>query len=549
MGKKYTIGVDFGTLSGRAVVVDTEDGRFLSECSRAYPKGILETFGKTVLPKEAAISDILDYEQVLFDTVREAVKMSGVSPDEIIGIAIDVTSSTFLPLDSDLRPLSFDPRFQDRYHAGLKLWKYHLAGPQAERITKLAEERDEPFLRRCGGIVNAEWMLPKLLETLENDPEVYDVAASFMEAADYLVYRLTGEETRSMCHAGYKLLWSKKDGYPDPDFLGALHPKFRDLRGKLRGREVFPGEIAGYLTKEAAGKTGLFPGTPVAASLIDAHVAVPSAGIDGPGQALIILGTSCCMLLLSEAERFVPGISGCVLDGVYPGIYAYEAGQSAVGDMFDWFVKNCVPAAYEEEAKARGISIHTLLSEKAALEKPGESGLIALDWWNGNRSCLADPALSGLILGLTLRTKPEEIYRALLESAAYGIRAIFDTFRECGVEVRSITASGGISTKNPLMMQIYADVLNTPVDTAASGQGSAFGAAVYAAKAAGKEAGGYDDIREAARRMGHKGGAVYFPDSENSARYQKLYSEYRKLLSYFGQGGNEVMHFLHEIRE
>ena len=538
MGEKYTIGVDFGTLSGRAVVVSVKDGKIAAESSMAYPSGIPDRFGpqELPLPKDAAIERIEDYETVLYHTVKEAASLSGVPKEDIIAMAIDVTSSTFLPLSAELRPLYEDPRFENDYHAGLKLWKYHMASAEAERITALMNERGEPFASRAGGRVNAEWMLPKLLEVAEKDPELFDAAATFMEAADYLVYRITGEETRSMCHAGYKLLWSEEDGYPSRDFLAALCPHFASLHEKLRGREIFPGDRAGGLTA-------------VAASLIDAHVAVPSAGIDGPGQALMILGTSCCMLLLSETEAFVPGISGCVKGGVYPGIYAYEAGQSAVGDMFEWFIQNCVPASYEEEAKEKNISLHTLLSEKAAAEKPGESGLIALDWWNGNRSCLADPTLSGMILGLTLRTKPEEIYRALLESAAYGIRAIFDTFREGGVEVKSITASGGISMKNPFMMQIYANVLNTPIDTAASGQGSAFGAAVYAAKAAGTEAGGYDDVREAARRMGHKGGKVYLPEPSEAARYEKLYAEYRKLLSYFGQGGNPVMHFLHEFRQ
>ncbi len=409
-------------------------------------------------------------------------------------------------------------------------------------MTELAAGRQEKFLMRCGGKVNAEWMLPKLTEIVLKAPDVYEAADNFMEVSDYLVFLLTGEMTRCMCHAGYKLLWNEEDAYPSEEFLRALHPNLSSLKSKLKGREVQVGECVGRLTEEAAGRLGLREGTAVAASMIDAHVAVPSLGIDGPDKALMILGTSCCMLLCSEKLSYIKGISGCVKNAVLPGLYAYEAGQSAVGDLFDWFVKNCVPGSYEKEAADKNISIHMLLSEKASRRAPGESGLVALDWWNGNRSCLADARLSGMVLGLTLRTKPEEIYRALLEAAAFGMRAIFEEFEKGGITARELYACGGIVSKNSFMMQIYADVLGKTIFTGSTEQGSAFGAAVYAAVAAGAERGGYGSVYRAARAMGKTGDKRYTPIPQNMEIYHRIYREYKLLHDYFGAGGNEVMH-------
>lgn len=546
--EKYVVGLDYGTLSARAVLVSVSDGRVIEESVYPYPYGILDTVsgltsdGTGFLPADYALQEIDDYIDAMFHTIREVVENAGCQAEDVIGIGIDATSSTFLPLLENKEPLCKAQQFCRNPHAYLKLWKHHGAQTQADQITALANERKEPFMMRCGGKVNAEWMLPKLMEIVEKAPDVYEAADNFMEVSDYLVYLLTGEITRCMCHAGYKLLWNEEDGYPSEDFLRALHPQLSSLKEKLKGRQLQVGECAGRLTQEAADRLGLKKGTAVAASLIDAHVAVPSVGIDGPDKALMILGTSCCMLFCSEKLSYIKGISGCVRNAVLPGLYAYEAGQSAVGDLFEWFVQNCVPGSYEKEASDLGISVHMLLSEKAAALKPGESGLIALDWWNGNRSCLADAKLSGMLLGLTLRTKPEEIYRALLEAAAFGMRAIFEEFEKGGVIARELYACGGIVGKNPFMMQIYADVLGQTIYTASTDQGSAFGASVYAAVAAGIQTGGYGSIKEAARAMGKKGETKYEPIPQNVEVYHRLYQEYKMLHDYFGTGGNEVMH-------
>ena len=541
---KYVIGLDYGTLSARAVLVSVGRGEVAAESIYPYPHGILNTIsgGDEELPVDFALQEIDDYVEAMYETIRTVVKQSGCRAEDVIGIGIDATSSTFLPLTKSGTPLCKTEQFRTNPHAWLKLWRHHGAQEEADRMTELAAGRQEKFLMRCGGKVNAEWMLPKLTEIVLKAPDVYEAADNFMEVSDYLVFLLTGEMTRCMCHAGYKLLWNEEDAYPSEEFLRALHPNLSSLKSKLKGREVQVGECAGRLTEEAAGRLGLREGTAVAASMIDAHVAVPSLGIDGPDKALMILGTSCCMLLCSEKLSYIKGISGCVKNAVLPGLYAYEAGQSAVGDLFDWFVKNCVPGSYEKEAADKNISIHMLLSEKASCLAPGESGLVALDWWNGNRSCLADARLSGMVLGLTLRTKPEEIYRALLEAAAFGMRAIFEEFEKGGITARELYACGGIVSKNSFMMQIYADVLGKTIFTGSTEQGSAFGAAVYAAVAAGAERGGYGSVYRAARAMGKTGDKRYTPIPQNMEIYHRIYREYKLLHDYFGAGGNEVMH-------
>ena len=541
---KYVIGLDYGTLSARAVLVSVGRGEVAAESIYPYPHGILNTIsgGNEELPVDFALQEIDDYVEAMYETIRTVVKQSGCRAEDVIGIGIDATSSTFLPLTKSGTPLCKTEQFRTNPHAWLKLWKHHGAQEEADRMTELAAGRQEKFLMRCGGKVNAEWMLPKLTEIVLKAPDVYEAADNFMEVSDYLVFLLTGEVTRCMCHAGYKLLWNEEDAYPSEEFLRALHPNLVSLKEKLKGREIQVGECAGRLTGKAAERLGLQEGTAVAASMIDAHVAVPSVGIDGEDKALMILGTSCCMLLCSEKLSYIKGISGCVKNAVLPGLYAYEAGQSAVGDLFDWFVKNCVPGSYEKEAADKNISIHMLLSEKASCLAPGESGLVALDWWNGNRSCLADARLSGMVLGFTLRTTPEEIYRALLEAAAFGMRAIFEEFEKGGITARELYACGGIVSKNPFMMQIYADVLGKTIFTGSTEQGSAFGAAVYAAVAAGAERGGYGSVYRAARAMGKTGDKRYTPIPQNMEIYHRIYREYKLLHDYFGAGGNEVMH-------
>lgn len=551
MSELYAIGIDFGTLSGRAVLVDVSSGEVVAQCAKDYSHGVMETClpDGTELPVNWALQDPTDYLEVLGEIVPAVMDQSGVDPEQVIGIGVDFTSSTMLPVDMEGRPLCVKPEFSSNPHAWVKLWKHHGAAEQAERLTQIARVRGERFLSLCGGKINAELSLPKLLETLENAPEVYEQADCFMEAGDWIVRNLIGENIRSAATAGYKAFFSETER-PTEGFLREVDPRFAGLyRDKLGGRLIKLGEAAGRLSSDMAKRLGLKAGIAVTDGHLDGHVAALAVGIDGPGKLLMVLGTSAGAMICTEKRVELPGIFGVVEDGMIPGYYCYEAGQSCVGDMFNWFVKNCVPECFETEAKERGISVHQLLTEKAAALEIGESGLIALDWWNGNRTCLVDSELSGMMVGMTLATKPEEMYRALLEASVFGMRRIIDHYEEYGIPVRELYACGGISKKNPLMMQMYADVTGREVFVGESDQCPALGSAMFGMVAAGAEAGGYSSVAEAAATLGRVEKRTYRPIPENVKKYETLYQEFLTLHDYFGRGVNDVMKRLRRIRD
>ena len=551
MKKVYSVGLDFGTQSGRAVLLDLQSGEIVAQAVYAYPHGVMdETLPDgTRLPPDWALEHPADYLEVLSETIPSVLKEAGADPSEVIGLSIDFTACTLLPVDAAGTPLCLKPEFEHVPNAWLKLWKHHAAQGQATRLNAVAESRGEAFLSRYGGKISSEWMIPKIMQVLEEAPEVYEAADRFMEAADWVTMQLTGRETRNSCTAGYKALWHKRDGYPSSDFFKALDPRLEHVADEKLSRNIYPqGAKAGELTEEAAKRTGLLPGTAVAVANVDAHVAIPAVGITEPGKVLMIMGTSTCHILLGEEERLVPGMCGVVEDGVLPGYFGYEAGQSCVGDHFEWCVKNCVPPAYFEEAASRGMDIHSLLTEKASRLAPGESGLLALDWWNGNRSVLVDVDLTGMMLGMTLQTKAEEVYRALIEATAFGTRIILENFEQSGIPVRQLYACGGIAKKNPLMMQIYADITGKEIFIAKSDQAPALGSAMFGAVAAGKERGGFDTIFEAAEAIGRVEERSYKPDAEAGAVYDRLYAEFKTLHDYFGRGGNDVMKRLKTLK-
>ncbi|MCY7869716.1 ribulokinase [Bacillus spizizenii] len=547
----YTIGVDFGTLSGRAVLVHVETGEELASAVKEYRHAVIDTvLPKTghKLPRDWALQDPADYLEVLETTIPSLLEQTDVEPKDIIGIGIDFTACTILPVDSTGQPLCMLPEYEEEPHSYVKLWKHHAAQKHADRLNQIAEEEGEAFLQRYGGKISSEWMIPKVMQIAEEAPHIYEAADRIIEAADWIVYQLCGSLKRSNCTAGYKAIWSEKAGYPSEDFFGKLNPLMKTITSdKLAGSIHSVGEKAGGLTEKMAQLTGLLPGTAVAVANIDAHVSVPAVGITEPGKMLMIMGTSTCHVLLGEEVHIVPGMCGVVDNGILPGYAGYEAGQSCVGDHFDWFVKTCVPQAYREEAEEKNIGVHELLSGKANLQAPGESGLLALDWWNGNRSTLVDADLTGMLLGMTLLTKPEEIYRALVEATAYGTRMIIETFKESGVPIEELYAAGGIAEKNPFVMQIYADVTNMDIKISGSPQAPALGSAIFGALAAGKENGGYDDIKEAAAHIGKLKDISYTPNAENAAVYEKLYAEYKELVHYFGKE-NHVMKRLKTIK-
>lgn len=549
---KYAVGVDYGTLSGRALLIETKTGRELASSVYEYPHGVMDRSlpDGTPLGQDWALQHPQDYLDVLKNTIPDVLKLAGVDAADVIGIGIDFTACTVLPTLADGTPLCFLPEYQNRPHAYVKLWKHHAAQKKANQLNAIAASREEHWLQNYGGKISSEWAIPKIWQILEEDPQLYKAMDRFIEAADWIVWQLCGKETRNSCTAGYKEMWNKRTGFPSDSFFAALDPRMEHVIDEKFSRDITPlGQRAGFLTAQAAALTGLQEGTAVAVGNVDAHVCVPAVGIDGPGKLLAIMGTSTCHILMGTAEKQVPGMCGVVEDGVMPGYFGYEAGQSCVGDHFAWFIENCLPQAYFLEAEQQGKNIHAYLREKAAGMRPGESGLVALDWWNGNRSVLVDADLTGVILGMTLRTRPEEIYRALIEATAYGTRMIVENYRENGVPVDEFIASGGISQKDPMMMQIYADVLNMPIRIADSLQGPALGAAMFGAVAAGAAAGGYDDIFEAARAIGKVKNVCYMPVPENAAIYDRLFREYRELHDYFGRGGNDIMKRLKQLKK
>lgn len=548
---KYAIGVDYGTLSGRAVLVDVKTGKELASSVYDYPHAVMDSKlpDGTSLGHDWALQDPQDYIDVLSHTIPAVLKETGVSIDDIIGVGTDFTACSVMPVKADGTPLCFLPQYKNRPHAYVKLWKHHAAQDKATRLNEIATERGEAWLKNYGGKVSSEWAIPKIWQIVDEDPELYDAMDRFIEAADWIIWQLCGKETRNSCTAGYKELWNKKTGFPSNEFFKALDPKLEHVVDEKLSRDIMPlGGKAGTLTAQAAKLTGLKEGTAVAVGNVDAHVCIPAVGIDGPGKVLAIMGTSTCHIMMGTEEYQVPGMCGVVEDGVMPGYFGYEAGQSCVGDHFAWFINNCLPASYYEEAQKENKNIHRFLREKAEKQRPGESGLLALDWWNGNRSVLVDVDLTGMMLGMTLQTKPEEMYRALIEATAYGTRMIIENYRKYGLPVEEFFASGGISQKDPMTMQIYADVINMPVKIAGSLQGPALGSAIFATVAAGKSAGGYDSVFEAARIMGNVKDTVYYPIPENAAAYDKLFHEYQVLHDYFGRGANDVMKRLKEIK-
>lgn len=550
-GDAFVIGVDYGTLSGRAVVVRVSDGRELGSGVYEYPHAVvtdalpqdLAGDGAPRLPGEWALQVPDDYRDVLRYAVPAAVADAGIDPAAVVGIATDFTACTMVPAKADGTPLNEVPGFEGRPHAYVKLWRHHAAQQQADRINRLAEDRGEGWLPRYGGLISSEWEFAKALQLLEEDPEAYAAMDHWVEAADWIVWQLCGRYVRNACTAGYKGIY--QDGrYPSEDFLSALNPQFKDfVRTKLEHPIGRLGDAAGTLTAEAAAWTGLPEGIAVAVGNVDAHVTAPAAKAVEAGQLVAIMGTSTCHVMNGAELREVPGMCGVVDGGIVPGLWGYEAGQSGVGDIFGWFIRNGVPPEYHQAAAAAGLNIHEYLTELASAQSIGEHGLIALDWHSGNRSVLVDHELSGVVVGQTLATKPEDTYRALLEATAFGTRTIVDAFRDAGVPVKEFIVAGGL-LKNKLLMQIYADATGLPLSTIGSAQGPALGSAIHAAVAAGH----YADIREAAEAMGSEPGEVYTPIPENVAAYEELFQEYKTLHDYFGRGSNDVMHRLKAIQ-
>ena len=543
---KYSIGIDFGTLSGRATVVDIATGDEIATSVCEYKHGVMsKTFLNGVsLPPDYALQHPQDYIDVLCFVLKECIDIANISTDDVVGIGVDFTASTILPVAEDGTPLCFFDEYKENPHAYAKLWKHHAAQKEADEINNLAKKTGAKWLSRYGGTISSEWLFPKVLQILREDKSVYDDTSRFIEAGDWIVWYLTGEETHSICTTGFKAIWNEENGYPDKDFLSQLAPEFVDIIGtKISTNITKLSAPAGYITGKVAELTGLKEGTPVMPAFIDAHAALPALGIVASGELLMIIGTSTCHIMLGNKEVNIPGISGCVKDGIIDGMYAYEAGQSCVGDSFDWFVKNCVPKSYFEEADKLGMNIHKYLRNKAKLLPPGSNGLLALDWWNGNRTPYVNGDLTGMIVGLDIHTLPEEIYRALIEATAYGTKRIIEIYEENGIKIEKLYAAGGIAEKDELLMQIYADVTEREIYISGTSQACAYGSAVLGAV----NKNGYTDIKEASKNMKKVKEIVFKPNPINSCAYNELYASYKVLSEFFAEKG--IMKMLKSLKQ
>ena len=550
---RYTVGVDFGTESGRAVLVDVTSGAEIATAVHRYANGVIvdqlpQPDGDVRLGADWALQDPADYVATLGLTIPRLLAGTGIDPAHVIGLGIDFTSCTMLPATAEGRALCQLPEFRREPHAWVKLWKHHAAQPQADRINVLARSRQDSWLALYGGRISAEWFYAKSLQILDEAPHVYRAAERLIEAADWIVWQLVGKETRNACTAGYKAIWSRANGFPPEEFFAGLDPRLASIVDEKMSRTIAPlGSAAGGISAAAARLTGLLPGTPVAVANVDAHVSVPAVGVTNPGTMVAVMGTSTCHLVLGSQLAVAEGMCGVVQDGIIPGLFGYEAGQSAVGDIFAWFTEKAVPPNLHRLADKEGANLYQVLERGAERVRPGESGLLALDWWNGNRSILVDADLSGLVLGLTMASEPAEIYRALLEATAYGTRTIIESFESAGVHVDSVVACGGLPEQSSLLMQIYSDVTQRPIHVAGSSQAPAVGSAMYGAVAAGVAGGGYESIEEAVLAMARPHKWTYLPDKDAVAVYDVLFREYRALHDYFGRE-SDVMKVLKRIR-
>ena len=535
----YTIGLDYGTNSVRCLIVDVANGKELGTAVYEYETGeagiILDPADHNLARQNPA-----DYLKGIEVTVKAAIAEAknaakGFEPDQIIGIGIDTTGSTPIPVDKDGTPLGMLDAFKDNPSAHAWLWKDHTGHAEAAEITALAEKEHPEYLAKCGGTYSSEWFFSKILHCLRTDPKVFDAAYTWAEHADWLPAVLTGTQApdklkRCRCAAGHKAMFNDDwGGYPEEKFLSKLDPKLGKLRKTLSDQTFAVDQAAGNLTDEWAAKLDLPAGIPVAMGAFDAHLGAVGSGI-APGTLVKIIGTSTCDMLVSESSRKladIPGICGIVDGSILPGFFGLEAGQSAVGDIFNWFVNYIQPGGPQKGS-------HEALTEKAAKLRPGQSGLLALDWNNGNRTILVDQRLTGLLLGQTLHTRPEEIYRALIEATAFGALTIINQFEEYGVKVSQVINCGGIAEKNPLLMQIYADATGREMKISRSAQSCALGACIAGAVVAGKASGGHDSFADAQAAMCGIKDVTYKPIAENAGIYQQLYVLYKQLHDAFG---------------
>lgn len=537
--ERLALGLDFGTESVRAVLVDfagCERGAAVTLFPHGQMISQLPSSGER-LPPSFALQHPGDWLSSAGRSVRSALRKAGANGDQVIGIGVDFTSCTMLPALADGTPLCLTERFSREKYAWPKLWKHHGAVAETERLNRLAIERNEPWLARYGGAIGLEWFFPKVLETLRNAPAVYQATEVWLEAGDWLVWQLVGGPAeslpRSTCQAGYKAMWNSRSGYPSDNFFLALDRRMQHVvQEKMPGKCLSPGQAAGELTPAAAKQLGLKAGAIVSAATIDAHAGVPGAGVAEPGTLVMVLGTSSCHMLNAPEEQMIPGVAGVVDGGILPGMFGYETGQAAVGDAFDWL------------RRLAGAKDFRQLDSTAATIPPGADGVLAVDWLNGCRTPLMDGRLKGAFHGLSLNHEPAHLYRALIEATACGLRWIIELFDEAGVPVKKLVATGGLPHHNPLLVQIYADVLGKPITVHPAKHGPALGAAILGAMAAGKPATGFGSAAAAVKamaapndKMPSRRAKIVAPHRAATKAYDPVYRRYRDTADWMTQSG------------
>ena len=531
----YSIGIDFGTEEARAMLVDM-NGNCVKDAAFRYPHGVMseQLPDGTLLRPGFALQHPQDYIDAIHTMLNRLSQGFPEKMKQVIGIGVDFTQCTMMPVDKMGQPLCFQEKYKSDPYAYAKLWKHHGAQKQAEYMTEVAKDREESFLEYYGNQIYAEGMFPKILETYENQITVYKDADQFIELADWIPFYLTGSQKRSQSIAGCAALWTPENGYPDQKYFEAVASGFEDVAEKLTLDLVPVGTAVGYLKETFVKEFGFSSSIPVAAGLGDCQAAFVGCGLAEEHILLSVMGTSSCDMLIDKKGVGIPGLYGVSSGSMIPAFYGYEAGQATMGDLFAWFSKNWIPEKYKKEAEQQKISIFDYLNELAKKYEPGQTGLLALDWWNGNRSVLLDTDLSGLILGLDMNTRCEEVYRTLIEALAFGKRRIVEQFQQYGISVDKLYATGGVANKNPFLMQLFSDVIGIPVYISAAENGRCLGSAIYGAAAAGTAAGGYDSLGEAAAKMGGEVNKIYRPQEAYREAYNKLYEEYKILHDYFG---------------
>lgn len=535
---RILIGVDFGSSEARVSAVDIKTGQMIGIATCPYQSGVMDKIlpNAKLLPPNFALNDPSDWMNAMSCATRKLVMDTGIPQSEIISLGISFTSCCCLPVDDGGMPLCQKPDFAENVHAWPKHWRHIASLPQAKRLTEIATDRGEPFLEYCGGRIGPEWLWPKLLETIEQSPELVPHIAYYLEIGDWIAWQLTGNQARNQCSAGYKACWVEGDGYPSNDFFAHASVDLARIAEKQRDVPVVqPGKLAGRLLPELAEQISLPAGLPVAIPVIDAQVGVLGSGVYSPEVMVMVMGSSTIHLVMSKLERMFVGFAGMVKDGILDGYWGYEAGQPATGDLLDWFRNTLAPIQLFERAREDDVDEMVVMDRWLHEEPTGSGGMVALDWWNGNRSVLSNTTLKGMISGFTLGTTAPQILKGLVEATGFGTRKIIDTFRANDIHIDRIVATGSIPYHYPGMLQIYSDICNTPITVPDVQYSVARGAAILGGFAVGVENLGFTTRKDYFEAMKPQNYDSFAPNPEDVSKYDMIFKTWSKFHDWFAE--------------